>query len=258
MNTTAEGGTYASTTPGTQNGPPPVFATTHWSAVLTACSGDTPRARVALGGLCQTYWYPLYAYVRRRGHPAHDAQDLTQEFFAQLLERHSLATASPQRGRFRSFLLTALNHFLANEWHKARTGRRGGGNPVTSLDWAEAEKRYDLEPADHRSPDKLFEKQWALTLLSEVLNRLETEYQQDGKLELFTALKQTLTGTRESQPYLELAEKLDMNEGAIKVAVHRLRRRYRDLIRAAIADTLDETENIDDEMRHLFSALTEK
>jgi RNA polymerase sigma-70 factor (ECF subfamily) len=226
--------------------------------VLTACSGDTPRARVALGGLCQTYWYPLYAYVRRRGHPAHDAQDLTQEFFAQLLERHSLATASPQRGRFRSFLLTALNHFLANEWHKARTGRRGGGNPVTSLDWAEAEKRYDLEPADHRSPDKLFEKQWALTLLSEVLNRLETEYQQDGKLELFTALKQTLTGTRESQPYLELAEKLDMNEGAIKVAVHRLRRRYRDLIRAAIADTLDETENIDDEMRHLFSALTEK
>lgn len=226
--------------------------------MLTACSGDTPRARVALGGLCQTYWYPLYAYVRRRGHPAHDAQDLTQEFFAQLLERHSLATASPQRGRFRSFLLTALNHFLANEWHKARTGRRGGGNPVTSLDWAEAEKRYDLEPADHRSPDKLFEKQWALTLLSEVLNRLETEYQQDGKLELFTALKQTLTGTRESQPYLELAEKLDMNEGAIKVAVHRLRRRYRDLIRAAIADTLDETENIDDEMRHLFSALTEK
>jgi RNA polymerase sigma-70 factor (ECF subfamily) len=226
--------------------------------VLTACSGDTPRARVALGGLCQTYWYPLYAYVRRRGHPAHDAQDLTQEFFAQLLERHSLATASPQRGRFRSFLLTALNHFLANEWHKARTGRRGGGNPVTSLDWAEAEKRYDLEPADHRSPDKLFEKQWALTLLSEVLNRLETEYQQDGKLELFTALKQTLTGTRESQPYLELAEKLDMNEGAIKVAVHRLRRRYRDLIRAAIADTLDESENIEDEMQHLFSALTEK
>lgn len=258
MNTTEEGRTQASTTPGTQNGQPPVFATTHWSAVLTAGSGDTPRARTALGGLCQTYWYPLYAYIRRRGHPAHDAQDLTQEFFAQLLERRSLASANPQRGRFRTFLLTALNHFLANEWHKARTGRRGGGNPILSLDWAGAEQRFDLEPADRRSPDKLFEKQWALTLLSEVLNRLEAEYQQERKLELFTALKQTLTGSRESQPYVELAAKLAMHEGAIKVAVHRLRKRYRDLIRAAIADTLDETQNIDDEMQHLFRALTEK
>jgi RNA polymerase sigma factor (sigma-70 family) len=236
----------------------PVFVTTHWSVVLTAGRSNTTRARDALGKLCQTYWHPLYIYVRRRGHSAHDAQDLTQEFFTRLLERESLAGANPERGRFRSFILTAMNHFLVSEWKKARTKKRGGGCLTFSMDWAAAEERFDLEPADNSTPDKIFEKQWALTLLHEVLNRLEAEYRREDKMELFTALKQTLMGARESQPYKELAAKLDTNEGAIKVAVHRLRKRYRELIRAEIANTLDGSQDIAEEMRHLFSALTEK
>jgi len=230
-----------------------IFATTHWSVIFTAGHSDTTRARDALARLCQTYWYPLYAYVRRRGHSPHDAQDLTQEFFARLLERRSFATADPERGRFRSFILTAMNHFLAGEWKKARAEKRGGGRPLFSLDLAAAERRF--EPADNSAPDKIFEKQWALTLLNEVLNRLEAEYQREGKGRLFAALKRTLLGARESQPYAALARELDMNEGAVKVAVHRLRKRYRKLIRAEIANTLDQREDVEEEMRHLFSAL---
>ncbi len=236
----------------------PAFVTTHWSVVLAAGRNDTTRARDALGRLCQTYWYPLYIYVRRRGHSAHDAQDLTQEFFAQLLERQSLAGADPERGRFRSFILTAMNHFLITEWNKAQTKKRGGNCLVFSMDLAAAEERLGLEPADNSTPDKIFEKQWALALLNEVLIRLEDEYRRDGRIELFVALKQTLIGARASQPYAELAMKLDMSEGAIKVAVHRLRKRYRELIRAEIANTLGRPQEIEEEMRHLFSALMEK
>ncbi len=236
----------------------PAFVTTHWSVVFSAGGSDTTRARDALARLCQTYWYPLYAYVRRRGNSPHDAQDLTQAFFAHLLERQKLAAADPERGRFRSFLLGAMNHFLINEWQKARAQKRGGGSQTISLDLAAAEERFDLEPADHFSPDKIFEKQWALTLLGEVLNRLEAEYQREGKGGLFAALKQTLMGSRESQPYSELAAKLGMNENAIKVAVHRLRRRYRELIRDEIAGTLASQRDIEEEMRHLFSALAQK
>ena len=232
-----------------------MFATTRWSVVLAAGRKDTTLARAALEKLCQTYWYPLYAYVRRRGHSPEDAQDLTQEFFARLLERQTLAHADPNRGRFRSFILTAMNHFLVSEWKKARAKKRGGGCSVLSLDWAAAEERFDLEPADHSAPDKIFERQWAMTLLSEVLNRLEREFHAEGKTELFAALKQTLTGTRESQPYAELAARLDMNESAVKVAVHRLRKRYRELIRDEIAGTLDQSQDVEEEMRHLFSAL---
>lgn len=235
---------------------PAAFVTTHWSVVLTAGNSDTTRARAALGRLCQTYWYPLYAYVRGRGHSAHDAQDLTQEFFAQFLERQAVAAANPERGRFRSFILTAMNHFLISEWTKARAQKRGGGQQIISMDLEAAEERLHLEPADQATPDKIFEKQWALTLLSEVLNRLEVEYRREGKDKLFAALKETLMGSRETQPYEELAAKLDMNAGAIKVAVHRIRKRYRELIRAEIANTLDPSQDIDKEMRHLFSALT--
>ena len=248
--TTAE--TASSTLPVRQ----PVFATTHWSVVLTAGThNDTTRARDALARLCQVYWYPLYAYVRRRGHNAHDAQDLTQAFFEQLLRRQSLASATPDRGRFRSFILTVMNHFLTGEWKKAVAQKRGGGSPNFSLDWAAAEHRFDLEPATTVAPDRLFEKQWALTLLGEVLNRLEREYQTEAKADLFAALKETLMGQRESQPYAELAQALGMNESAVKVAVHRLRKRYRELIRAEIANTLDHSEDIDAEMRHLFQVL---
>lgn len=244
--------TASSTLPARQ----PVFATTHWSVVLAAGTHhDTTRARDALARLCQVYWYPLYAYVRRRGHNTHDAQDLTQAFFEQLLRRQSLASADPERGRFRSFILTAMNHFLTSEWKKAVAQKRGGGSQNLSLDWAAAEERFDLEPATTIAPDRIFEKQWALTLLGEVLNRLKREYHAEGNGELFAAIKETLMGRRESQPYADLAEALGMNEGALKVAVYRLRKRYRELIRAEIANTLDPSEDVESEMRHLFQVL---
>jgi RNA polymerase sigma-70 factor (ECF subfamily) len=237
--------------------PRAVFATTHWSVVLATGLSDTTQAQDALTRLCQTYWYPLYAYVRRRGYPVHDAQDLTQAFFARLLEHRSLTSADPDRGRFRSFILTAMNHFLASEWKRGKAQKRGGGSLTISLDLAAAEKRFDLEPADHSAPDKLFEKQWALALLAEVLNRLEGEYQSEGKTDLFNALKQSLMGSRETQPYAELAPRLGMNESAVKVAVHRLRKRYRELIRAEIANTLDQSQDVEAEMQHLFRTLAE-
>ena len=236
----------------------PAFVTTNWSVVLSAGHSDTTRARAALARLCQTYWYPLYAYVRRRGHSPHDAQDLTQAFFTHLLERQSLAGADPERGRFRSYLLTALTHFLINEWEKTRAQKRGGGAQLVSLDLAAAEERFDLEPADPATPGKIFDKQWALTLLNQVLNQLEAEYRDAGKPELFTALQQTLAGRRESLPYAELADRLGQSEGAVKVAVHRLRKRYRNLIRAEIAHTLDGSSDIEEEMQHLFRALTDR
>ena len=240
---------------GRQTPPQSVFATTRWSVVLAAGQSDTTDARAALGKLCQTYWYPLYAYVRRRGHSPEDAQDLTQEFFAQLLERKSLAKADPNLGRFRSFLLATMNHFLANAWQKAQAKKRGSGRELLSLDWAAAEDRFDLEPADHAAPDRIFEKQWALTLLGEVLNRLEREYQSAGKADWFVALKQTLLGVRESQPYTELATRLGSSESAVKVAVHRMRKRYRELVREEIAGTLNGSQEVESEMRHLFSVL---
>lgn len=217
---------------------------------------DTTQARDALAKLCQTYWFPLYAYVRRRGHGPHDAEDLTQSFFLCLLEQKSVANADPNRGRFRSFLLGAMNHFLANEWKKERAQKRGGGRKILSLDLAAAERRFDLEPADNATPDKAFDRHWATTLLNEVLSRLEGEYRQEGRIDLFDALKQTLAGTRESQPYMELAGRLDMNEGAVRVAVHRLRRRYRELLEAEIANTVGSQEDVKEEMRYLVKVMS--
>jgi RNA polymerase sigma-70 factor (ECF subfamily) len=236
--------------------PQAAFNTTHWSVVLAATRSDSTRARDALARLCQTYWYPLYAYVRRRGYSAPDAQDLTQAFFAQLLARESLTSANPELGKFRSFILTAMKNFLASEWKQGMARKRGGGSQMLSLDWAAAEERFDLEPVTHSSPDKLFEKQWALTVLGDVLNQLEREYQNEGKRDLFAALKQALLGIRESQPYAELAIRLGMSESAVKVTVHRLRKRYRKLIRDEIANTLDDPKDVDNEMRYLFQVLT--
>src|ERR1051325_5421767 len=246
-------------TTSTQRGPSRAreyFVTTHWSVVVSAGRNDTPRARQALERLCQAYWYPLYAYVRRRGHSAHDAQDLTQAFFTRLLEGEALAAADPARGRFRSFILTAMNHFLTQEWEKARTQKRGGGKEVLSLDLAAAESRYDLEPATAETPDKEFDRKWALALLEQVMDRLEEEYRHEGKAALFDGLKRTLAGTREAQPYRDLAAELGMSEGAVKVAVHRLRKRYRELLQAEIANTVTTPEEAKEEMRHLLSALT--
>jgi RNA polymerase sigma-70 factor (ECF subfamily) len=234
----------------------PVFVTTHWSVVLAAGRNETTRSRDALARLCQTYWYPLYANVRRRGYSAHDSQDLTQEFFARVLEKQSIASADPQRGRFRSFILTAMNNFLAQEWEKSRAIKRGGGSEMFSLDLARAEERYDLEPCTSETPGRDFDKKWAVALLESVLAQLEAEYKREEKGDLFDALKQTLTGSRESQPYVELAKTLSMNEGAVKVSVHRLRKRYRELLQSEIANTVSSPEEIKEEMRHLFSALT--
>jgi RNA polymerase sigma-70 factor (ECF subfamily) len=232
-----------------------VFATTRWTQVLAAGAGEHTQARLALEHLCRTYWYPLYAYVRRRGHPPHDAQDLTQAFFARLLERQWVGDADRERGRFRTFLLTAMSRFLANEWDRVRAQKRGGLIPHVPVQLDTAETRYGHEPADNRTPEQCFDRRWALTLLDTVLQRLRAEYDREGKAELFTALNGTLVGGRESQPYAALAAQLAMNEGAVKVAVHRLRKRYRQLLRAEIAQTTARPEDVDDELRHLFAVL---
>lgn len=233
-----------------------VFATTHWSVVLTAGRTDTVRANDALARLCQTYWYPLYGYVRRRGYSAHDAQDLTQEFFARLLERQSLAAVDPNRGRFRSFMLGVMNHFLADEWHRARAQKRGGGAVILPLEFETAETKYTHEPADTTTPEQHYERRWAMTLLEEVLRRLAREYQADGRAELFAALNPCLVGERAAQPYAELAVKLGVTEGTVKSAVHRMRQRYRQLLREEIAHTVAEPGEVDAELRHLFEVLS--
>ncbi len=248
----------SSDSPSIQNDAPQrsIFVTTHWSIVQAAGGETTTRARAALEKLCQIYWYPLYSYVRRRGHSPEDAKDLTQAFFLRLLEQQSLANANPDLGRFRSFLLGALNHFLVSEWKKTQSKRRGGGYQIFSLDWAAAERRFDLEPADPATPDRAFDKQWATALLDEVLRQLENEYRREGKSELFQVLKQTLAGPRESQPYANLAGQLRMKEGALRVAVHRLRKRYRALLQAEIASTVTSPEEAKEEMAYLFQAIT--
>ncbi len=232
----------------------PVFVTTHWSIVLTAGSKDTGRAHDALAKLCQTYWYPLYAYVRQRGYPSHDAQDLTQEFFARLLEKNVLRAVTREKGKFRSFLLTALNRFLTDEWRKARAQKRGGGQ-VVSLDARDAETRFNHEPADKVTPEKLFEQNWALALLHLVYDRLQQEYRENGKEALFEALKFCLTGDRSAVPYAELAGRLKLSENTVKVSVHRLRQRYRELLREEVAHTVAGQSEVEEELNCLFRAL---
>jgi len=236
--------------------PQSYFATTHWSIVLNAGRHDTTRASAALDQLCETYWYPLYAYARRRGYSPHDAQDLTQGFFACLLERQSLATADPNKGRFRSFMLGAMNYFLTTERTKMQTQKRGGGREIFSLDLAAAEERLDLEPAGDSPPDRVFDKEWATALLDKVLSQLEGGFRQEGKMPLFDTLKQTLAGSRESQPYAVLAEQLKMNEGAVKTAVHRLRKRYRQLLEAEIANTVTSRDEVNEELAYLLTVVS--
>ena len=227
------------------------FAATRWTMVLTAGRDESPQAARALEELCRTYWYPLYAYVRRRGYEAHEAEDLTQEFFARLLAKKYLMDVDREKGKFRSFLLASLKHFLANEWDRAQAKKRGGGHTIISLD---AETRYRQEPKDELSADKLLDRQWAIALLDQVLTCLGAEYAEAGKREVFEQLKDSLTGTRDSIPYAAIAAKLDTTEGAVKVAVHRLRQRYRKLLREEIAHTVASPAEIDDEIRHLFAA----
>jgi RNA polymerase sigma factor (sigma-70 family) len=231
------------------------FATTQWSVVLAAGRRSSPDSSEALAALCQTYWYPLYAYVRRRVGNVHEAQDLTQAFFAKVLEKNYLAVAQPERGKFRAFLLTSFKNFLANEWDKARTLKRGGGKAPIPLDFESGESRFSFEPIDDLTPERLYDKQWALTLLKQVLGRLREEFMRAGKEQQFLHLKVFITGEASLGAYAEAARELGMTEGAAKVAAHRLRRRYRELLRAEIAQTVAEPSEVDDEIRSLFATL---
>jgi RNA polymerase sigma-70 factor (ECF subfamily) len=229
------------------------FVTTEWTMVLDAGGTDSPRAREALARLCETYWYPLYAYVRRRGQSPADAEDLTQGFFARLLELESLANVRRQKGKFRSFLLASLNHYMSDEWDRARAQKRGRSSTI-SRDAVAAEARFSREPADTLTPEKVFERKWALTVLETVVQRLRRDYEAEGKGALFAALRFTISGEKE-QSYKEIAEQLKMNEQAMRVAVHRLRQRYRQLLRGEIARTVATEAEVDDEIRHLLEAL---
>src|SRR3954452_19609275 len=205
--------------------PAAAFATTRWSVVLKAASKSSPDASNALAKLCRTYWYPLYAFVRRAGHSAHDAQDFTQAFFARFLEKNFLGDVHRERGKFRSFLLASLKHFLANEWDRMRAQKRGGRARIISLDEQTAEERYRLEPVDAMSADRIYERRWALTLLDHALTKLQREYEAAGKGAEFQQMKVFLSGERSQLPYAELAPQLGLSEGALKVTVHRLRKR---------------------------------
>ncbi len=231
------------------------FATTHWSVVLAAGQSGSPDSTEALEKLCRTYWYPLYAYVRRRGYESHDAQDLTQEFFARLLERNSLRRADRQKGKFRSFLLASLNHFLADEWDKAMAQKRGGAHRFISLDDEEVEKRYQLEPASHLTPEKIFERRWALTLLDQALARLREEMVTAGKAEQFDRLKIFLATETADGDYARIGSRLNLSTTQVAMLVHRLRQRYREQLRSEIAETVASPDEIDDEMRHLIEVI---
>ncbi len=231
------------------------FATTRWSLVLAAGRGDAPEAGAALAALCEVYWYPLYAYVRRSGHPVEEARDLTQEFFARLLEKRYLRAADSERGRFRSFLLVAFKRFLARERDRAGTLRRGGGRRRLSLDFEQGESRFRLEPATDVTAETIYERRWALTLLERVMDRLRDDVERSGKRDEFDRLKVFLTGEAAAPRYREVADATGTTEGAVKVAVHRLRRRFREAVLAEIAQTVTRPEDVEEELRHLFEAI---
>jgi RNA polymerase sigma factor (sigma-70 family) len=230
------------------------FATTHWSVVLAAGDAASPRAAEALEKLCRTYWFPLYAYVRGKGHSAEDAQDLTQEFFARFLEKNSVSHADRQRGRFRSFLLTSMQNFLAHEWESARAQKRGGGRRPVVWDEEAAEQRYELDNALHLTPDKVYEQRWALTLFQQALSQLRKEFTGE-KASQFDELKQFLTNPAGDGDYAAVASRLGMTPGAVSVAVHRVRQRYRQLVREEIAHTVPTAADIDDELRYLIGLM---
>ena len=236
--------------------PGDIFATTHWTVVLAAGQRHTPQADSALEELCRTYWFPLYAYVSRRGHAKADAEDLVQAFFAKLLEKNFLANLDNERGKFRAFLLAALKHFLANEWDKARAQKRGGGTAHLSLDWQTADTKFQITATSEPSPDKAFDREWALALLARVIERLQQECVAEGKGKLFEQLKTFLMAGGGDSAQAAVAQSLGMEEGAVRVAIHRLRKRYRALLRDEIANTLSDEAMVEDEMRALFGAFS--
>jgi RNA polymerase sigma-70 factor (ECF subfamily) len=231
------------------------FATTHWSVVLQAGQPGAPGYQQALETLCRGYWFPLYAYLRRHGYDSHQAEDYTQAFFCRVLEKQVLRLADSKRGRFRSFLLATLKNFLADERDRARAQKRGGGRKLLSIDFNEAENQYALEPAERLSPEKLFDKSWALTVLERTMACLKAELAGKNKKELFDHLKIYLTAEKGSIPYRDTAAELNMTEAAVRTAVHRLRRHYRKSLRDEIAHTIDTEDQIDEEIDDLFAAL---
>jgi len=253
------GGGSESSAPLTDTGLPRglVFATTRWTLVLRAGDSESPQHADALNELCGMYWYPLYAFARRQGASPPDAQDLTQGFFASLLERNYLDQADPRRGRFRSFLLGAFKHFLSHRRDYERAAKRGGGRVHISLDEAAAESRYRLEPRTDLSPDKLYERAWAKTVLSRVKDGLRAQFERAGKRDRFEELQSCLPGDYEQRPYSEIAARLGMSEGALRVELHRLRAAYRALLRSEIAQTVTTVAEIDEELRHLIEAMQE-
>jgi RNA polymerase sigma-70 factor (ECF subfamily) len=236
---------------------PRVFATTHWSVVLAAGAGESEPSRRALEMLCRAYWYPIYVYVRRKGHGPDEAQELTQEFFAQLIARDKLRLADREKGRFRTFLLSVLDYFLAREWSRAHRQKRGGQFQLLSLDQSDAENRYRLELADHETPRHHFERQWAFTVLKQAITALEAECQADGSIALFGEVRHLLSGERPDAAYGGIANRLKMTEGALRVAVHRLRRRYGELLRAEIAQTVETPAEAEEELRYLLQILSD-
>ena len=232
----------------------PLFVTTRWSVVLAAQDRSSPGSAAALETLCRAYWYPLYAYVRGSGRSPSDAEDLTQEFFARLLALDWLRVVLPEKGRFRTFLLVSMKRFLVNEWHRDRAQKRGGGVRPLSLDTATAEHRFAAEPP--LAPDELYERRWAMTLLEESLQRLQRDFALTNRLPEFRVLKGWLTAARGSIPYPQIAETLGTTEGAARVAVHRMRKRFRELFRQTIAETVDPIDDVDAEMRHLTAILS--
>ncbi len=232
------------------------FATTRWSLVMTAGQRQDPDSDEALAALCTAYWHPVYAFVRSRGHAREDAEDLTQGFFARVLEKNYLGAARRESGRFRSFLLTALKFYLANEKERLATAKRGGGVPHLPLVFEEGEEIWSRETSRSLTPERVFERRWALSLLERALSALRREYQRLGKEPLFDGAKGYLVGGDVRRPYREVAGDLEMTEGAVKVAVHRLRRRYGELLRREIAQTVVRPEETEEELRHLLSALS--
>lgn len=233
----------------------PRFATTRWTVVLAACGHASPDGEAALEALCRAYWFPLYAYVRRRGRSPHDAQDLTQAFFQKLLEKSWLEAASQERGRFRTFLLVALKRFLANAHDAATAAKRGGGVTFVAADSPAAESRYLAESARPPDADALYERRWALALLERVMARLREEYETTGRAADFEQLKAWLTAGRGEVPYAEVARELGASEGAARVAVHRLRKRFREIFRECVADTVAGPAEVDAELRHIAAIL---
>jgi RNA polymerase sigma-70 factor (ECF subfamily) len=230
--------------------------TTHWSLVLQAGQSDSKQAAEALEDLCRAYWYPLYAYVRRQGHSPHDAEDLTQGFFKRFLEKEYLRNADQGRGRFRTFLLSSLKHFLINEWRRSNRLKKGGGQLALSLDeTATAEQRFIAEPVSAQPPDAQYDRGWAMAVLHRVMGRLQAEYVESGKGELFEDLSDFLTADGDTGSYAEIARRLQMTEGNLKVTIHRLRRRYRELMRKEVATTVEDPGQIDTEIELLISAL---